>query len=86
MRHYISPSSQAIFPHAHVHTSHFMVICAIAENIETLKRGLHLLVSALDGAVPLVEVDDIAEFITCGGRDNKKMRRGRMWFPLVGLR
>lgn len=32
------------------------------------------MVSSLDGAVSLVQVDDVAEFITCGGMDNREMR------------
>lgn len=54
-------------------------------NTSRLERGLHLLVSSLDGAVSLVQVDDVAEFVTCGGRDNRDERRGRMRFLLVGL-
>lgn len=33
---------------------------------------LHLLVSSLNGAVSLKEVDDITVFVTCGERGDKK--------------
>lgn len=41
------------------------------KRVRILKGRLHLLVSSLDGAVSLVEVDDISEFIACGEKKSR---------------
>lgn len=47
----------------------------ISNTLRFFKGRLHLLVSPLDGAVSLIEVDDISELITCWGRKNKEKNR-----------
>lgn len=54
---------------------HFMLICVKSREIaaKTISnRRIHLLVSSLDGAVSLIEVDDISEFVTCWGRKRRE--------------
>lgn len=56
------------------HTTDFTVIDSIRQKTIRWVRHfkLHLLVSSLNGAVSLKEVDDITVFVTCGGRGDKK--------------